>query len=203
MSISKTTLQKMAKQYAQNEIELVIQVGDKDVPIKIRPVLSLVEVGAAAKDMADMQFAKDDYGNDIYVPYLQPFAERYVTVSYFTNLDLTSLQKQSDNGYEAVEPIWQFLMSDVYDKIVAELLGKSGMIESNYWTVQSAAEEYVQMKRKQIEPSAEKLWASLDELVEQAKASFGDMTPEDLEKTREAINKLTSLDEGKIVELMR
>ena len=59
MSISKTTLQKMAKQYAPQDEVVTIKVGDKDVEVKVKRSLSMVEFGAAAKDMADMQFIAD------------------------------------------------------------------------------------------------------------------------------------------------
>ena len=206
MSINKTTLQKLAKQYAPQETELKVMVGDKEVTIKVKRVLTLAEYIAAVNSIADMQFITTDDGKEIYAPYLHQFAERYGTVMAFTDLDLSLLRKQSDNSYEALEPIWEFLFSNVYgqiEEILQSLKSPAENTTSNYWDVIGSADEMVEMRRKQIEPSAATLWNALDELVDEIKQSFGEMTPEDMEETRAAIKKLTKLDEGKIVELMR
>ena len=203
MSINKTILQKMAKQYAPQEKIIEVQVGDKNVAIKVKPVLSLAEFALAAQEICDMQFATDANGNEFYVPYLREFAERYVVVSRFTDLDLSMLRKGDDVTYGAVEPIWQFLMSSIYEKILCAISYDDVSYSNNYYDLINTAGILVDMHKKQLEPSPTKLWAALDEVVDQMKQSFGEMTPEDMEETREAIKKLTHIDEGKIVELMR
>ena len=202
--MNKSTLQKMAKQYAPQDKIIYVQVGDKNVEIKVKPVLSLAELGTAANEICELQFATDENGNESYIPWLRLFAERYVVVNHFTDIDLTALKKDDVNTYSAVEPIWQFLWSDIYEQILDAVIADDSCIgDSTYWALRRAADDMVNARRKALEPGAAKLWASLDELVDQVKGSMGEMTQEDLEQTREAIAKLTQLDEEKIVELMR
>lgn len=201
MSINKTTLQKMVKQYAQQDIIVEIPVSDKTVNIKVNPVLSLADFCVAAQTICDMQFVDDENGNERYVPYLREFAERFALVQYFTDIDLNMLKKGDDTTYQSVEPIWQFLWSGAYDKIVSALYEHTDKF--SYWPLLGAASDMIDDRREKTKAGPAKLWAELDELVAQIKQSFGEMTPEDLEQTREVIEKLTRMDEGKIVDLMR
>ena len=204
MSISKTTLQKMAKQYAPQDEVVAIKVGDKDVDIKVKRALSMVEFGAAAKDMADMQFIVGVDGKEEYAPSLAEFAERYVIATYFADLDLKALIKNDGSTMSAAEPVWQFLWSEVYNEIYKVVCRDSMQAgESQYWALVEAANELVEARKKTLEPGAAKLWAALDELVDQMKQSFGDMAPEDADEFRAVVKKLSGLNEGKIIELMK
>ncbi len=199
MSITKKTLQEIVKSSARASATIDVAVGDETVQIEVRPVITFAQYSQAAKDIADIQFVTDDDGNAMYAPYLAEFARRFVLMSYFTNLDLKALEKKSKSGTTigSVEPIWTVLMSWIYDDVLE-------YVDPACWDgICAAAKDLVDAKRRMTEPGPQRVWNQLDGFVAQMKQSFGDMTPEDLEETRAAVKKLTELDEGEIVKLMR
>lgn len=200
MSITKKNLQKLVKQYTRQSTKLAIDLDGAQVEITVHPILSLSQFGLAAQDIAQMQFLTEKNGDEVYAPYLRSFAERYVLFGYFTDLNLQALEEKTADGGSTiggVESIWTVLMSGLYDEVMQ-------YVDVGCWRdLLSAADDIVQAKRKAIEPGPQKLWANLDELVDQMKQSFGDMTPEDREKWFNVVEKLNKLDEGSIVELMR
>ena len=197
--MTKKMLQKMAKEHALKTQTISVAVDGETVEIKVKPVLGLAEFGAAAQDIADMQFIPDGEGGEKWAPYLAEFAQRYALAAYFTDLDLSALVKKADGDMTlgAAEPIWEFLWSGVFDEIRNFVDGRCGL------QLCAAAKALVDRRRKETEPGPDKLWAALDKLVQQTQEQMGDMTPEDGEKLRAVIDKLAGIDEGKIVEMMR
>lgn len=197
--MTKKMLQKMAKWHAPREKIVSVAVDGETVDIKVKPVICLSDFGAAAKDIAEMQFIPDGAGGEKWAPYLTEFAKRYALVTYFTDLDLTALMKKTDGDatLEAAEPVWEFLWSGVFDEIL------NAIDSVCMYELVCAADALVERKCKTTEPGTDRLWAALDGLVKQTQEQMGDMTPEDGEKFRAVIDKLSGIDEGKIIELMR
>ena len=192
-------MQKMLKEYAWKDVKVTIPVGDKQAEITVHPVLPLAQFGAAAQDMCDMQFLAGEDGEMKYAPWLEPFARKYVLLTHFTDLDLSDLVKKTDgvNTISGAEPAWQLMWSGVIAKVLEE-------VDSYCWyDLLTAADRLVETKRKTTEPGPDRLWTKLSDLVDETKTALGEMTPEDGEKMRAAIEKLSGIDEEKIVKLMR
>ena len=198
MAVSKTMMKKILKEHAPQDVKVTIKVGDKQAEVTVHPIIPLTRFGAAAEELCNMQFIKDADGVR-YVPWLEPFARKYILLAYFTDLDMSELvQKDGDeNTISGAEPAWQFGLSDVFYEIMEA-------VDARCWyALLDAADDMVCTKRKLIEPGPDRLWAKLDRLVEETKDAMGEMTPEDGEKMRAAIEKLRGIDEEKIVKLMR
>jgi len=193
--ITKTVIDKMIKEYKPEVQTFSVTLDNgESVDIEIREQLDFETYRKAAREMADLQFAVDqETGAEVYDPTLAPFVSTYILLKYFTNVPVELGNKDGLPDPKAVERIWS----------LRTVLGREFEWPDGYFRLSDAAEELVAIKRDTLKPLQLEFWAGLAQIVDSVKKEFGTLSEEDLATLADAVQKLGSLDQCKIVELMQ
>lgn len=210
--VSKTKIDAIIKKNKPPVETVELNIGDGMVTVEINPNISHADFVAAARELAEMQFAvdtsaqKDDVSDggkakksvkEFYAPYLSEFAEWYVLLKYYTNIDVSTPAGESDPDAKAFERLWALRnCGDLREKIYAT-------VKDTWFALADSAYSIVEGRKEQLRPGAVKFWNSLDELLETMKQQFYHVSPDDWQGLIEGIGKLSGIDDNKIIQFIR
>lgn len=158
--LSKTKVNELVKSQFEAKKNIVYPAVDgNEIIVEVRRDISFEDFCKAVNELADMQFAVGADGEQIYVPYLDVFAEGYVALKYFTNIsvDIKSDGVVSDDSKD-VERIWEIIRSP----IMADVTNVIGSLWSNLC---DRANQIVHRRLNAEKNSRDKMWDSVAEVV--------------------------------------
>lgn len=175
---------------------VVVTLNDQEYAVNVRKDISLQDFMEACRRAAEMCFSFDENGKPVsYHPANKQFAENYVILRYWTDVDLNKLRELCQSDEEYTDALWRLcIKTDLIFKIEM-----TGVTEGFY----GAREEIIDELKREMCPGLDEVWKNVNDFLDSIKTQFGEMSEEDIEATREAIKKLGGMDEGKIVELLK
>lgn len=179
---------------AYNSVDITL--NDQTYTIQIRQDIPLAEYMEACRRAAEMCFSFDEDGKPVsYHPANKQFAENYVFLRYWTDVDLDELRGLCQSDEEYTDAVWRLCIRANLPFEVTY-----GGMPDGFWC---ARDEMIEELKREMRPGMDEVWKNVNDFLDSIKTQFGEMNEEDIEATREAIKKLGGMDEGKIVELLR
>lgn len=151
--IGKAKINKIIKAGGSSPELISVAVGDETFDIEVFRHIPHEDFCKAAREYAEMLFARnEETGEDVYAPYLESFCDAYITLKYFTNLDVGT----------DIKLVWDFSGTGHMEKI-------NDIVCPALYRISNAAHEMAEIRRADSDGLA-KLWTLLEDVIAQVRA---------------------------------